>query len=98
METENLISIELICVNHNIEYSFINSLNEYGLIEITTVENTQYIFKENIKDLEKMIRLHYELDINMEGIDAISHLLQRVDNLHEELTSLKNRLRLYENE
>jgi len=97
MKTEDLISIELICVNHNIEYSFINSLNEYGLLEITTVENTQYIYKENIKALEKMIRLHYELDINMEGIDAISHLLQRVDNLHEELTSLKNRLRFYEN-
>lgn len=96
METENLISVELICTNHNIEYSFIHSLNEYGLIEITTVETTQYIYKEQMKDLEKMIRLHYELDINMEGIDAISHLLQRVDNLHEELTSLKNRLKLYE--
>ena len=43
-----------------------------------------------------MIRLHYELDINIEGIDAISHLLQRVDQLQDELRIMKNRLSRYE--
>jgi len=98
METEHLIPVHEFCACHKIEFSFINSLNEYGLIEVTTIEETIYIYKGQMKDLEKMIRLHYELDINIEGIDAISHLLQRVDNLHEELTALKNRLRLYEKE
>ena len=98
METDNLISVQQFCIHHNVEFAFINSLNEYGLIEVTTVEETQYIYKGQLKDLEKMIRMHYELDINIEGIDAISHLLNRVDNLHSELTSLKNKLRLYENE
>ncbi len=98
METDNLISVQQFCIHHNVEFAFINSLNEYGLIEVTTVEETQYIYKGQLKDLEKMIRMHYELDINIEGIDAISHLLNRVDDLHTELTSLKNKLRLYENE
>lgn len=98
METDNLISVQQFCINHNVEFAFINSLNEYGLIEVTTVEETQYIYKGQLKDLEKMIRMHYELDINIEGIDAISHLLNMVDDLHTELTSLKNKLRLYENE
>ena len=98
METDNLISVQQFCIHHNVEFAFINSLNEYGLIEVTTVEETQYIYKGQLKDLEKMIRMHYELDINIEGIDAISHLLNKVDNLHSELTSLKNKLRLYENE
>ena len=98
METDNLISVQQFCIHHNVEFAFINSLNEYGLIEVTTVEETQYIYKVQLKDLEKMIRMHYELDINIEGIDAISHLLNRVDDLHTELTSLKNKLRLYENE
>jgi hypothetical protein len=98
METENLIPVQLFCERHSIELSFVTSLNEYGLIEITTIEETQYIFTEQISDLEKMIRLHYELDINLEGIDAIAHLLKRENNLREELTALKNRLRLYENE
>jgi len=85
-------------MHHKIEMSFIHSLNESGLIQITTVERTQYISREQLSDLEKMIRLHYELDINIEGIESIAHLLQRVENLHEELTVLKNRLKLYENE
>ncbi len=97
MENEDLLPVELLCSHYNIEISFITSLTEFGLLEITTVEETRYLYKTQIKDLEKLIRLHYELDINMEGIDAISHLLRRVDNLHEELTTLKNRLRLYEN-
>jgi len=98
MEAENLIPVHEFCRHHNIELTFIRTLNEYGLIEVTTVEETLYVSKEKIKDLEKMVRLHYDLDINMEGIDAISNLLQQVDHLHDELTTLKNRLRMYEDE
>ena len=97
MKNDDLLPVELLCTHYNIEVSFITSLTEFGLIEITKVEETNYLYKTQIKDLEKLIRLRYELDINLEGIDAISHLLRRVDNLHEELTALKNRLRLYEN-
>lgn len=98
MENEHLIQIEQFCVHYNIEYSFIKSLTEFGLLEITTIEDTHYLPKEYIGNLEKMIRLHYDLDINIEGIEAISHLLQRVDHLQAELTLLKNRLRQYEQE
>jgi len=98
MENEQLITIEQFCIHYNIEYSFIQSLTEFGLLEITTVEETQYLSREHIRDVEKMIRLHYDLDINLEGIEAITHLLQRVDKLQEELTVLKNRLKLYEHE
>ncbi len=96
MKNENLVSVQQFCIHHNIEYTFINSLQEYGLIEITIIEENQYIDNNHIKDLEKMIRLHYELDINIEGIEAITHLLSRVDSLHTELTALKNKLKLFE--
>lgn len=98
MGTEHLVPVQQFCTHHNIEFSFINSLHEFGLIEVTTIEETHYLSKEQLRDVEKMVRLHYELEINIEGIDAISHLLQRVDGLHEQVTSLKNRLRAYENE
>ena len=55
METDNLISVQQFCIHHNVEFAFINSLNEYGLIEVTTVEETQYIYEGQLKDLEKMI-------------------------------------------
>jgi hypothetical protein len=98
MENEHLIPAHEFCECHKIELSFISSLNEFGLIEVTQIEETVYIFKDQIRDLEKMMHLHYDLDINIEGIDAISHLLQRVDNLHKELNALKNRLKLYEDD
>ena len=98
METNNLILIEQLCIHHNIEFSFINTLQEFGLIEVIIIEDNKYLANEKIKDVEKMMRLHFELDINMEGIDAISNLLQQIDNLQKELLNTKNKLRLYESE
>ncbi len=42
------------------------------------------------------MRLHYDMEINVEGIEAINYLLQRMKTLQAEMVSLKNRLRLYE--
>ncbi|HSZ71730.1 MAG TPA: chaperone modulator CbpM [Cytophagaceae bacterium] len=92
MEKETLISIQQLCEHYNMEFSFIHSLHEYGLLEILTVETTQFIPVEKIKDIEKMMRMHYELDINLEGIDTITHLLNRIENMQNELTILRNRL------
>jgi chaperone modulatory protein CbpM len=96
MQTDHLIPADQFCVQHNIELSFITRLYENGLIEIKTVEQTTFIPEERLPELEKIIRLHYELDINLEGVEAITHLLQRMERLQDELRGLKNRLRLYE--
>ena len=42
------------------------------------------------------MRLHFDLDINLEGVDAIYNLLKQVESLKEEITALHNRLRFYE--
>jgi len=96
MQTEYLIAIDEFCVKHDIEVSFINSLHETGLIEITTIDEAGFIQVDQIRQLEKFIRFYYELDINIEGIETISHLLQRVNELQEEIVSLRNRVGLYE--
>jgi chaperone modulatory protein CbpM len=38
-----------------------------------------------------MIRLHNELEINVAGIEAITHLLERVEQMQEEMRRLRNR-------
>jgi len=96
METEELIPILEFARHYSIEVSFIDSLREVGLIEIITVGDMRYIHEERIRDLERMIRLHYGLEINLEGVDAVSGLLERIDLLQQEIVALKNRLRLYE--
>jgi len=98
MQTEYLIAVEEFCACHDIEISFISSLQQTGLIETTMIEGARFIDREQLQQLEKYIRFYYELDINLEGIESIMHLLQRVNAMHDEITQLKNRLRLYESD
>lgn len=93
MKTEDLIPANELCVYFNIEYSFLNSLNEIGLLEIITMDETNFIEREHLSEVERMIRLHADLGINVEGIEAINHLLKRVDELQHEILLLKNRYR-----
>ena len=96
MQTENLIAINEFCINHNIEISFINSLQQNGLIEITTVKETEFIDADQLQQLEKMVRFYYELEINLEGIETITYLLQQMNAMQDEIIDLRNKLRLYE--
>jgi hypothetical protein len=96
MSTAELIPATDFCISHNIDITFIQSLQEYGLIEVTTIEQARFVHTEQLPQLEQFIRLHYELDINMEGIDAISNLLQRIEQMQKEIRSLKNKLSSFE--
>jgi len=96
MQTQHLISAEEFCIHHQVEFSFINSLQQFGLIEVKTIEENSFIDQEKLSDLEKLVRLHYDLDINLEGIEAITFLLQKMESLQDEINALKNRLSLYE--
>ena len=96
MQTKKLIALDEFCTSHNIEISFITSLQQTGLIEISTIEEPGFIDASQLQQLEKFIRFYYELDINLEGVETITHLLQRINSLQEEIIALKNRLQLYE--
>ncbi len=93
----NYISIQQFCSNYDVPMSFINALQEYDLVEITITDNEHYLKTNQLNDVEKMMRLHYELEINLEGIDAIYHLLKQVENLQDELMKLQNKLNFYKN-
>ncbi|WP_179412914.1 chaperone modulator CbpM [Mucilaginibacter sp. E4BP6] len=98
MATENLIAANDFCVYYDVEYTFINSLQEAGLVQITTVNETTYIPETELQKLERMIHLHHDLQINVAGIEAITHLLDRVEQMQQNVLGLRNRLRLYEDE
>jgi hypothetical protein len=95
---KNLIAITTLCSHYEIEFSFIDALHKTGLIQIEIVKQDQFIHQDQIGDLEKMIRLHHELNVNIEGIDVVFNLLEKEKELREELKALKNRLKLYEND
>ncbi|MGZ3837180.1 MAG: chaperone modulator CbpM [Flavisolibacter sp.] len=96
MTDGKLIPANEFCIHHNIEVSFMDALQDYGLIEITTLEGTGFIEEEQLAEIERMMRLHYDLHINFEGIDAVKHLLEQIQLMQREMSGLRNRLRLYE--
>ena len=91
MEEKNLIATADICVYHDVEYTFITSLGEAGLLEFEVIDHRNYLPYEELPKLERMIRLHHELEINLAGIEAITHLLERVEQMQGEMRRLKNR-------
>jgi hypothetical protein len=96
MELKNLIRLEEICNNHRIDASFIHSLQETGLIEVIVISEAHYIESDQLPQLEKYIHFHYSLEINIEGIETITHLLRQIDGLQEETKALKNKLQFYQ--
>ncbi len=96
MERQDLVSATEFCSSHDLEVSFIHILEQYGLLEITTIEETTYLPASQLPQVERIARLYSELGINMEGIDAIKNLLERVVDMQQEIARLKSRLSLYE--
>lgn len=96
MAQQEMILIQTLCTHYEIEVSFVDSLSSLGLVELYIEEQSRYIHEEKVADLEKMIRIHQDLQVNPEGIDVIFNLLKKVDELKNELAATKNKLRLYE--
>ncbi len=98
MNKKYLIPTHVLCSHYNIEISFVDALHNFGLIQIELVDENQFIHQDRIGDLEKIIRLHNELNMNLESIDIVFNLLEKERALQQELNMLRTRLMLYENE
>lgn len=96
MQSEELIPAEEFCIHHHIDISFIYSLKDSGLIELTSSGEKIYVPLAELSRLEKMVRLYYEMDINLEGIETISYLLERMYSMQQTILQLSNRLERYE--
>ena len=96
MQNDDIVSADEFCLHHNIEVSFVHSLREYEMIDTVLKEEKVYLPVSELPRLEKIIRLHFELDINLEGIETITHLLQRMEAMQERIDELTNRLKVFE--
>ncbi|MEH6304149.1 chaperone modulator CbpM [Olivibacter sp. CPCC 100613] len=92
------ILIKEYCAQSSVEEAFIRSLYDEGLIEINVQAKEWYITEDQLQDLEQFRQWHYDLHINVEGIDAMRHLIGKIRSMKMEINQLKNRLRLHEDE
>jgi hypothetical protein len=91
MEQQDRIEVENCCTHYQIEISFFDSLEDAGLINVQMQEGRRYIAHDDLNLLEKFIRLHYDLKINTEGLEAIYHMLERMRQMQEELALMRRR-------
>jgi hypothetical protein len=96
MKLNDFIAVTDFCASHDISHAFIVELKDNGLIEIVEKGNLLYLPMDELPKTEKIIRMHADLDINLEGIEVITRLLNRMEELQDEMMRLRNRLGLYE--
>lgn len=95
MMQNELIIVSEYCHKCHIEPSFIGLLEEGGLIEIRTEEGEKYLLVSQLPEVERYSRMYYDLSINIEGIDAIHHLLDRMEVMGRQITMLQHQLKLF---
>jgi hypothetical protein len=71
-------------------------LYEFGLVDVVVKENVHYLPIHQLPKAEKILRLHSDLDINLEGIAVITRLLNRMEKMQDEIIKLRNKLDLYQ--
>ena len=77
---------------YQVEETFLDELQSSGLIQIVIEEDDRYIEYDYLEEIEQFVRWHYELEINMEGIEALHHMLQQVRNLQSDVEQLRGEL------
>lgn len=97
MQTD-LIIIDDYCQRCNIEPSFIFLLEEGGLINIKNINGEHYILISELQEIERFSRWYYDLSINIEGIEVIHNLLNRIHSMESEIKHLKQQIRVFQQE
>jgi len=75
------ISREDIVRLYNIEITFFDDLESSGLIETEVIGNTTYLHYDQLSAFERFTNWHYDLDVNMAGLEIIHRLLQQIEEL-----------------
>ncbi|MFV0470096.1 MAG: chaperone modulator CbpM [Dysgonomonas sp.] len=88
----DLIIISEYCDNSIAEPQFIKLLGIEGLIDVVEEDGLEYILSSQLSRLDRFSRWHYELSINIESIEVIQNLLDRIDSLQNEVKDLKHQL------
>lgn len=96
MEKPDFIAIVDLSVVYEVKLDFFNAIIEHDLLQVYEIEGAIHIDAVDIGRLEQIMRLINELKINVEGVDVILNLLERIQFLEEELTNRSDKLRFLE--
>ena len=96
MKVRQYIRLSEFCKGHALEESFLYQLHEIELIEIAEVDQEPVIHEAELDRIERLVRLHRDLEIGPHGLMAVDHLLTRMEQMREEVLELRRRLNRWE--
>lgn len=74
---------------YNVEITFFDSLEEAGLLKTETENNIKYLMFDELSTFEKFTNWHYDLEVNLAGLEVLKHLLDQLERLREENLTLR---------
>lgn len=77
------ISREELVQIYNIEITFFDELVDSGLLNIETENEIRYLMYEDLPTFERFTNWHYDLEINLPGLEVINSMLQKMKNLNQ---------------
>jgi len=77
------ISREELVQIYNIEITFFDELVDSGLLNIETDNEIRYLMYEDLPTFERFANWHYDLEINLPGLEVINSMLQKMENLNQ---------------
>ena len=86
------ISREELVKIYNVEITFFDSLEESGLLNTETDQNIKYLLYDELPAFERFANWHYDLDVNIPGIEMIHELLLKMETIKKENRTLLQKL------
>ncbi|MCS3532660.1 chaperone modulator CbpM [Chryseobacterium sp. JUb7] len=86
------ISREELVKIYNIEITFFDELVDSGLLNIQTENEIRYLMYEDLPSFERFTNWHYDLEINLPGLEVIHEMLQKMENLKQRNRELISKL------
>ena len=95
MLNNEFVQAELFCNTYSINFALVESWQKMGLVHLIELENKQHIPLDQIQKLEQLLRLHLDLDIQLQDVDIVYNLIEKLKTLQSENLMLKQQLNLY---
>jgi predicted ATPase len=86
------ISREELVKIYNIEITFFDELVNGGLLNVETENNIRYLLYEDLPRFERFTNWHYDLEINLPGLEVIHDMLSKMEDLKQRNRELMNKL------
>ncbi|MCT2561570.1 chaperone modulator CbpM [Chryseobacterium herbae] len=86
------ISREELVKIYNIEITFFDELVDVGLLNVEMENEIRYLLYEDLPVFERFTNWHYDLEINLPGLEVISDMLRKMEDLKRRNRDLMNKL------